>query len=74
MAYYLLEKKIIMRRGQSYVKFVNEFLMVNAFVLVLRGIALILMVLLHKKKYLVCFIVVHWVGLCSFCRSFQTVR
>ena len=50
MAYFLLEKKIIMRRGQSYVKFVNEFLMVNAFVLVLRGIALILMVLLHKKK------------------------
>ena len=49
MAYFLLEKRIIIRRGQSYVKFVNEFLMVNAFVLVLRGIPLILMVLLYKK-------------------------
>ena len=46
MAYVLLEKRIIIRRGQSYVKFVNEFLLVNAFVLVLRGIPLILMVLL----------------------------
>ena len=49
MAYFLLEERIIIRRGQSYVKFVNEFLMVNAFVLVLRGIPLILMVLLYKK-------------------------
>ena len=49
MAYFLLEKRIIIRRGQSYVKFVNEFLMVNAFVLVLRGIPLILMILLYKK-------------------------